>query len=195
MKKPKIKETMKHEYAIKKDTAAILPHYSENGFLHALICNSKGYHQAGLSPYDLMDLNLRYRGSSMRGAMDGAEVLVRGNMNPIVLDKDLEMVFFPSTSPWRKECVWFALNFVISSIAIDKTNTQVNLSNGGAVNINISKRTFDIKLHRAYELLYKIRQRQMQFEGPEMRLLSTYHLLVKENGVNYEDSLFHKQEE
>lgn len=187
MRKKKVKETMKHEFAIKTDTTAILPHYDENGFLHALICNSGGFYEVGLSPYDLVDLNLRYRGSSMRGAMDGAEILVKGNMNPVVLDRDLDMVFFPSTSPWRQDCVWFALNAVIASIAVDKTHTQVNLSNGSAITINISKRTFDLKLHRAYELLYKIRQRKMEFEDAEMGFHRTYHLSVKENGVNYED--------
>lgn len=187
MRKKKVKETMKHEFAIKTDTTAILPHYDENGFLHALICNSGGFYQVALSPYDLMDLNLRYRGSSMRGAMDGAEILVKGNMNPVVLDRDLDMVFFPSTSPWRQDCVWFALNAVIASIAVDKTHTQVNLSNGSAVTINISKRTFDLKLYRAYELLYKIRQRKMEFEYAETGFHRTYHLSVKENGVNYED--------
>lgn len=186
MRKKKVKETMKHEFAIKTDTTVILPHYDENGFLHAQICNSEGFYQVALSPYDLMDLNLRYRGSSMRGAMDGAEILVKGNMNPVVLDRDLDMVFFPSTSPWRQDCVWFALNAVIASIAVDKTHTQVNLSNGSAITINISKRTFDLKLHRAYELLYKIQQRKMEFEGWEMRTQSTYHLFVREDGVNYE---------
>ncbi|WKA50188.1 competence protein ComK [Planococcus liqunii] len=186
MKKRKATQAMKHEYAIKPDTTVILPHYDANGVLNALICNAEGFYQVGLTPYDLMDLNLRYRGSSMRGAMDGAEILVHGKMNPIVLDKEMNMVFFPSTSPRKSDCVWFSLNCVLSSIAIDKTHTQVNLSNGSAVTVNISKRTFDLKLNRAYELLYKIRQRRIEFEDPAMRFHSTYHLCVKENGVNYE---------
>lgn len=187
MKKRKLKATMKYEFAIKKDTTAILPHYDEFGNLHSLVCNDEGFYTVALSPYDLMDLNLRYLGSSMRGAMDGADILVKGNMNPVVLDKELGIVFLPSTSPWRKDCVWFALNAVIASIAVDKTHTQVKLKNGSAITIPISKRTFDLKLNRAYELLYKIQQRQVDFEYAEMRLHSTYSLMVKENGVNYEN--------
>ncbi|MDN7244651.1 competence protein ComK [Planococcus shenhongbingii] len=186
MKRKNKEKTMKFEYVITAETTIVLPNYNENGFLHALIGNGEGFTEVELSPYELIDINLRYRGSSLRGAMDGAEILVRGTMNPIVLDQEEILIFFPSSSPTRKECVWFGLRHIVGSVAIDKKLTQVNLSNGSAVSVNVSKRTFDKKLTKAYELQYKIQERKKNFENLNRRLQSSYHLYIKENGVNYE---------
>jgi competence protein ComK len=182
---------MKYEYIINAETIMILPDYNENGFLHALLCKGGQYTKVDISPYNLIDINLRYRGSSLRGAMDGSlEVFESGKMNPIVLDKEQGLIFFPSTALTREDCVWFNLKHIVDFTAIDKKRTRVNLSNGSAITINISKWTFGKKLNKAYELQYKMQERTKGLEDPEAKLQNPYHLFVKEDGVNYEDDLF-----
>lgn len=190
MKKSKLKMNlkMKPEYAINAETIMILPEYNGNGFLHALICKKEGFSKADLSPFDLIDTNLRYRGSSLRGAMEGAQaLLVQGNKNPVILDREQNIILFPSRSPFREDCMWFALRHVVDTVSIDKHQTQVELSNGSTIVINISKRTFDMKKNKAYELLFKMHTRNREFEVEQVAEAGQpYHLFKSEYGVNFQ---------
>jgi competence protein ComK len=186
--KPKRKQTatLKKEYAILQETVAILPDFEENGNLHTLLCNRETITTVGLSPYNLIDQNLRYLGSSHRGAIVGAGALL-GNvsMSPIVLNKELDIILFPCTSPKREDCVWFSLQHVVDSVNLGEKRTQVTLSNGSSVIVHASKYAFDRKIQRAYELRYKMQERQRAFGNLVSEPESTYHLTKDGHALNY----------
>ena len=96
------------DYTIKPETVMIVPDYNEHGYLNALVYKRDGVLKTDLSPYDLIDYNLRYLGSSLRGAIEGAKsMLGKVSMNPIIMDKELDIILFPCKSPTREDCVWF----------------------------------------------------------------------------------------
>ncbi|MGI2327646.1 competence protein ComK [Planococcus sp. YIM B11945] len=177
---------LKKEYAILQETVVILPEFDENGNLHALLCNREEIATVGMSPFNLIDHNLRYLGSSHRGAIVGAGALL-GNvsMSPIVLNKELDIILFPCTSPSREDCVWFSLQHVVDSVNLGEKRTQVNLSNGSSVIVHVSKYTFDKKVQRAYELRYKMQERQRAFGNLVNEPASTYHLTKDVHALNY----------
>lgn len=181
---------MKPEYAIGSDTIIILPEFDDNGFLNSLICKKDGVSKAGLSPYNLIDTNLRYRGSSMRGALEGAQtILEKMNMNPLILDQEQDIILFPCRSPYREDCVWLALRHIKHYKAAGKTRTQIELSNGSTIVIDVSKLAFEKKMQRAYELRFKMQAQRMQFEGKVMEAGATYHLAKTRDRGNYGDGV------
>ncbi|HSJ39410.1 MAG TPA: competence protein ComK [Planococcus sp. (in: firmicutes)] len=186
--KTRINLVMKPEYAISTETIIILPDYNENGFLNSLLCKKDGVSKAGLSPYNLIDTNLRFRGSSMRGALEGAQaILGKMNMNPLILDKEQDIILFPCRSPQREDCVWLALQHVKQYRSAGKSRTQVELSNGSTITLDVSRQTFEKKIQRAYELRFKMQAQRMQFEGKVMEMGITYHLIKNRDRRNYED--------
>lgn len=181
---------MKPEYAISSETIIILPDFDENGFLNSLLCKKAGVSKAGLSPYNLIDTNLRFRGSSMRGALEGAQaILGKMNMNPLILDKEQDIILFPCRSPYREDCVWLALQHVKQYRSAGKSLTQVELSNGSTIMLDVSKQAFEKKMQRAYELRFKMQAQKMQFEGIVMETGITYHFSKNRDRGNYEDGV------
>ncbi|ANU27570.1 competence protein ComK [Planococcus versutus] len=177
---------MKAEYAISSETIVILPDFDENGFLNALICKKDGITQAGLSPFNLIDTNLRFRGSSMRGALDGARTLLdKAYMNPVILDNERDIILFPSKSPFREDCVWLSLRHVRTYKRSGASHTRVELSNGSTIRLDVSFHTFNKKIQRAYELRYKMQAQTMRFEGQVVESGIGYHLTKGKKDLNY----------
>lgn len=182
---------MKREYTIKPETIMILPDYNEHGFLQAVLCNRQGFAKAELSPYDLIDYNLRYHGSSIRGATDGAlAMLGKVYKNPIILDKEHDIILFPCKSPFKEDCVWFSLRHILDTVEIDKNHTQVQLSNGSSITIDVSKKSFDKKMQTTYELQFKMRARKLGYEDQDIEIDNPYHLFKNVKGMYFEDGLF-----
>ncbi|MFD1031334.1 competence protein ComK [Metaplanococcus flavidus] len=193
-RKPKIHLEMKWEYAIGSDTIIIMPNFDDNGFLHSLLGKKESVSKVGLSPYDLIDVNLRFRGSSMIGALEGAQaILGKMNMNPLILDREREIILFPCKSPFREDCVWLALSHVKHYRHAGKSLTQVALSNGSTITLDVSKQTFEKKMQRAYELQGKMRSQRMQFDGKVMETGATYHLKKNNERRNYEDGMLEEK--
>lgn len=178
--------TMKPEYAISTETIMIVPNFVENGFVHSLVGKKDGIAKTGLSPYKLIDTNLRFRGSSMRGALDGSKaILDTVRSNPLILDRETDIILFPSVSPMRPDCVWLSLRHVKDYKSAGKGRTHVGLSNDSSIVINVSNSTFTMKIQRAYELRYKMRARADEFEAKAMEKGITYHLNKGADELNY----------
>lgn len=188
-KRPKIHLEMKWDYAIGSDTIIIMPHFNEHGFLHSLLGKTESVSKVSLSPYDLIDVNLRFRGSSMIGALEGAQaILGKVNMNPLVLDREREIILFPCKSPYREDCVWLALSHIKHYRHAGKSQTQVELSNGSTIKLDVSRQTFEKKLQRAYELRGKLQSQKLQFDGKVMERGIPYHLTKNVDRRNYEEA-------
>ncbi|WP_203332266.1 competence protein ComK [Planococcus beigongshangi] len=186
--KNKTKYTMKPEYAISSETIMIVPNFEENGFLHSLVGKKDGVAKTALSPYKLIDTNLRFRGSSMRGAQDGSKaILDTVRSNPLILDRETDIILFPCVSPIRPDCVWLSLKHVKDYRSAGKGRTHVELSNESTIVLNVSNQSFTLKIQRAYELRYKMRARADEFEARAMEKGATYHLDKGEDELNYGD--------
>src|SRR5690606_8911775 len=117
----------------------------------SLLGKKEGITKAGLSPLHLIDTNLRFRGSSMRGALDGAQaILEKKNMNPLIMDREQDIILFPCRSPFRADCVWLSLRHVKNYKGVSNSHTQVELSNERTIIIDVSRSTFTKKIQRAY---------------------------------------------
>ncbi|WP_407676702.1 competence protein ComK [Planomicrobium stackebrandtii] len=103
-----------------------------------ILLRTDGITKAGLSPLNLIDTNLRFRGSSMRGALEGARaILEKKSMNPLILDKERDIILFPCRSPFREDCVAVASACKELQTLRDKTHSG-KLSNSSTILLDVS---------------------------------------------------------
>ncbi|MGE7945726.1 competence protein ComK [Lysinibacillus sp. NPDC093688] len=149
------------------ETMLYMPEYDALGNLCTRVIERDSEYISKLAPTKLMDYNLRYFGSSLRGAFDGSKMILgKLNKNPIVVHERSNIVWFPSKSFIRPECQWFAVHHIQDYQAMDKKNTKVIFMNGYEITVDLSFRSFEYRIQRAYLLKYKLEKR-------------TKHLLVQ----------------
>lgn len=177
-------ETVK--FILDYETVLFLPKYDDLGNLTTIVMQNGHPVNVDMSPTELIDFNLRYFGSSLRGAGDGSRMILgKISMYPIVINEKLDIYWFPSMSPSSPDCVWFAVHHIESYKSIGKKQTQVLLSDNSTVIIDSSVYSFEKKIQRAYALKYKMEGRTNR---PVMRVQEAkqyYHIIRGVNSRNY----------
>ncbi|MEK5334309.1 MULTISPECIES: competence protein ComK [unclassified Lysinibacillus] len=149
------------------ETMLYMPEYDAFGNLCTRVIERDYQYISKLSPTRLMDFNLRYFGSSLRGAFDGSKMILgKLNKNPIVVHERFNILWFPSKSPLHPECIWFAVHHIDDYIAVSKKQTKVVFMNGQEIIVDVSPKAFEYRIQRAFLLKYKLEKR-------------TKHLLVQ----------------
>lgn len=63
----------------------------------------------------IIDDSCKYFGSSYQGRLDGSRKMLNMNYKlPIVIEEFNNLIFFPTSSPRFKECIWISLNNIKS---------------------------------------------------------------------------------
>lgn len=177
----------KNEYVLNYETAVFIPDYDDNGKLTTIVITQNDVQKVNIAPTQLMDFNLKYLGSSLRGAMEGSRMILGPiSMPPLVINETTGIYWFPSTSPKRDDCVWFALQHIKEYKEIGKKKTQVILTNGCVIEIDVSYYTFEKKVQRAYKLKGKIEERIKQLSMEVVKTTRFYHICREKLGRNYE---------
>ncbi|MGX7595108.1 competence protein ComK [Planococcus plakortidis] len=186
-KRKNFKLEMNMEKEIGQDTVLILPDYDENGCLNSVIYHTGGKIHIDSKPFDLIDTNLRFRGSSMRGAVEGsAAILGKLNKNPIIIDRDKGIILLPSQSALLDGCVWLSLQHIMECYSLEGNRTKVALSNGCSIILDGSKKSIQRRMEKAYELQFKMEAQKRIFENGKRVMENAYHLEKQAGGVNYE---------
>ena len=149
-----------NNFVLDQNTILFLPRYDKSGRLQSIVRNAKGSFDVDLAPTLLMDFNLRYYGSSLRGAIDGANMILgNGHMNPVIVNEKLSLYWFPSKSPYKDDCKWFALHHIKDYFDIGGKRTKIIFSDGSTYIIDMSRSSFDLKVQKAYKLKGKLEDR------------------------------------
>lgn len=147
-------------YVLDNNTILFSPMYDEFGYLHTTVRDVNGIFNTELGPTLLIDFNLRYYGSSLRGAIDGANMILgNGHMNPVIVNEKLDLYWLPSKSPYKDDCIWFALHHIKDYFDADGKRTKIIFSNGSTIIIEMSRNSFDLKVQKAYKLKGKLESR------------------------------------
>lgn len=150
----------KNKYIMNYDTMLFKPEYDSLGNLCTCVIEKNGQIVSNLAPTQLMDFNLRYFGSSLRGAFDGSKMILgKLNKNPIIVQERLNILWFPSRSPLSPECTWFAVHHIDDYQAVDKKRTRVIFFNGNETIVDVSIKAFEYRIQRAYVLKYRLEKR------------------------------------
>ncbi|MCL1695807.1 competence protein ComK [Lysinibacillus sp. BPa_S21] len=142
------------------ETMLYIPEFDAQGNLYTRVIERHYEYVSKLAPTKLIDYNLRYFGSSLRGAFDGSRMILgKLNQNPIVVHEQSSIIWFPSKSYVRPECKWFAVHHIKDYQAVDKKNTKVTFLNGYEDCVDLSIRSFENRVQRAFLLKYKLEKR------------------------------------
>ncbi|MFJ7699402.1 competence protein ComK [Lysinibacillus fusiformis] len=153
------------------ETMLYMPVYDSFGNLCTRVMEKSKDYISKIPPTKLMDYNLRYYGSSLRGAFDGSKMILgKLNKNPIVVDERGNILWFPSKSPLHPECIWFAVHHIEEYFSVDKKSTKVIFTNGQDIIVDVSVKTIEYRIQRAFLLKYRLERR-------------TKHLLVQYDRV------------
>lgn len=151
------------DYIMNIETAALIPHYNEFGRLVTIVFERDRYFIVEMSPYALIDYNLRYYGSSMRGAKDGAkDVIGNISMPPVAINEALEIYWLPSKSPTEDDCVWFGLHFIVSCDCDGQGGANVSLTNGYVVQVDLCYKKMNKRINQTHILKSKTEKRTKQ---------------------------------
>lgn len=141
------------DYIINEKTVMFGGVYSEYGELFTRVIEEDEIILVAMSPLKLIDKSLLQFGSSFIGAKQSSKELL-GPMYifPIKICDQLDIWIFPTKSPKKHNCVWFALNHVHRTKSLGNGKTEVTLSYGHTILINMKESAF-IKKRRMTEEL------------------------------------------
>jgi competence protein ComK len=122
-----------------------------------------------LSPFKPMDIlkkSCEFFGSSYQGRKDGTKELTGISYKaPIMLNPQMSMFLFPTTSPVKSECMWISHSHVTSYAAAENGQTSVTFQNRESHLIPISYSSFENQMLRTSNLRIAYSQRVSEMES------------------------------
>lgn len=138
-------------YMINPNTLVAVPKFI-NGKCCSCVIHCRRSILIDLSPTELVQKSLLYFAKDLKGACHGSKVVL-GNvqMCPIIISSQLKMCWFPCNTPDGNP-IWFAERHIIDTIPIGENQTDVILSFGHIVTVDMCKTHFDRRWGRANRL-------------------------------------------
>lgn len=102
--------------------------------------------------YKVMDESCKYYGSSYKGRLEAAKVLLDCSYKlPILVEESSVLIFFPIKSSLLDDCCWINLNS-INSVEKIGNKSQITFKNGKKMVFDISKLSLDNQIYRSTKL-------------------------------------------
>lgn len=145
------------EYEINDETMVVIGIDDNNSKVYE---NSREY-KISSSSYEVMDYSCQYFGSSYLGRVDGSKRMLGANYKlPIIVEETSEMIFFPSSSPEKSDCIWISLKW-FKKVEQIGNNTYIFLKNGKKIRTSSSKKTIENQVMRASRLNLILNERKI----------------------------------
>ena len=140
------------EYEINPDTMAVLP-IEVGNHTCSRVLEVEGEYVVTMKPTEIVDRSCRYFGSSLKGRQEGTrEIMGVTHKAPIIVEASNKIFLFPTASPTKQECAWLSHNYVSDCKFSLHEETTVIFTNKQAIQLQISKGSFQNQLHRTAQL-------------------------------------------
>ncbi|MCM3569338.1 competence protein ComK [Neobacillus mesonae] len=182
-------------YSIENTMIMLMKEYDQNGKRCSRVVEGRTAFLVDLSPIQLLDANLRAIGYDLKGAVNGSKfILGQTMMCPIIVNPYLKICLFPTKSPKSEDCIWFNPDHIVKPTAIG-SKTQVELSNGYCLTVNLRLPSFKAKMHTA-EKLMRLSEERGTHPGTTYFYLKPPkdHQLIKEKSGKYNFKALEKEE-
>ena len=138
-------------YEITYDTQMILPIDSGK----SKIIEEDSEYVVDNNVLEIMDHSCEYFGSSYEGRKEGTKKLIGvTHKSPIIIEESRKMIFFPTSSPDNKDCIWINLNKIDKYYKVNKTTSAIKFKNGNIMEFNVSYGSLSNQILRATRLKY-----------------------------------------
>lgn len=148
-------------YIFNIDTAMLQQRTNENGEYYTIVVEKNYVFHVNMPMQKLLDINLRYYGSSYRGARDGSRAIL-GNIQiyPIAISMLEKVIWLPSESIKSPNRVWFALHCIhYPELKPCGDQTSITLTSGLQFTIPVQHKNFIKPYNNALLLKAKMDQR------------------------------------
>jgi len=143
-------------YEITYDTQAIVPISDSKA---KAIENNEEY-IINNSTLGIMEHSCEYFGSSYDGRKEGTKQLLGiTHKSPIIVEESRKIIFFPTTSPDKEDCIWINLEKIENYYKIEKKMSAIKFKNGDILKLNISYGSLSNQILRASRLKYILEER------------------------------------
>ena len=143
-------------YEVNFDTEAIVPIDESKS---KIIENNEEYIIENNS-LEIMEHSCEYFGSSYEGRKNGTKKLLGvTNKSPIIVEESRKIIFFPTSSPDKIDCIWINLEKIENYYKIEKKMSAIKFKNGDILKLNISFGSLSNQILRASRLKYILEER------------------------------------
>lgn len=144
------------DYEITFDTQVILPVENNSS---RIIENNESY-VINVPPMQVLEHSCEYFGSSFNGRKEGTKKLLGiTHKSPIIVEESRKIIFFPTTSPDRIDCVWINLEKVNKYYKSSSKKSIIEFKNGDIIEFDVSIGFLTNQIMRASRLKYILEER------------------------------------
>ena len=144
------------DYEITFDTQVILPVENNSS---RIIENNESY-VINVPPMQVLENSCEYFGSSFNGRKEGTKKLLGiTHKSPIIVEESRKIIFFPTTSPDRIDCVWINLEKVNKYYKSSSKKSIIEFKNGDIIEFDVSIGSLTNQIMRASRLKYILEER------------------------------------
>ena len=139
------------DYEITFDTQVILPMDSKSS---KIIENNESY-VVNVTPMQILEHSCEYFGSSFDGRREGTKKLLGiTHKSPIIVEESRKIIFFPTTSPDRNDCIWINLEKISRYYKSSQKKSIIEFKNGDIIEFDVSIGSLTNQILRASRLKY-----------------------------------------
>ncbi len=144
------------DYEITFDTQVILPMDSKSS---KIIENNESY-VVNVTPMQILEHSCEYFGSSFDGRREGTKKLLGiTHKSPIIVEESRKIIFFPTTSPDRNDCIWINLEKISRYYKSSQKKSIIEFKNGDIIEFDVSIGSLTNQILRASRLKYILEER------------------------------------
>ena len=144
------------DYEITFDTQVILPVENNSS---RIIENNESY-VINVPPMQVLEHSCEYFSSSFNGRKEGTKKLLGiTHKSPIIVEESRKIIFFPTTSPDRIDCVWINLEKVNKYYKSSSKKSIIEFKNGDIIEFDVSIGSLTNQIMRASRLKYILEER------------------------------------
>jgi len=160
------------------DACVLKPKFDQLNNLYTLLKTPNGYKKVPFTPMQLLDMELKQHGSSLKGAKEAAKaVLTSNSINPIMIPRSpLVHIWFPTEAMRNMEnCMYFALHHVHDIEPYTENHSIVVLTHNERIKVPVSynklnKQWTKAKSYYATALLKQFYSRH-QYSNAEQQII------------------------
>ncbi len=143
-------------YEINDDTQLIMP----IGKNSSKIIETEDEYFIKDNTLNILEHSCEYFGSSLNGRKEGTKKLLGiTHKSPIIIEESRKIIFFPTTSPEKENCIWICLDKIDKYYKSGKKKSSIQFKNGDIVNFDISIGSLTNQILRATRLKYILEDR------------------------------------
>lgn len=144
------------DYEVNYDTQIILPIESTK----SKIIEYDNEYIIKHSVQEVLEHSCEYFGSSYEGRKEGTKKMLGiTHKSPIIIEESQKMIFFPTTSPERSDCIWINLEKIEKYYKIDNRKSAIVFKNGDKLEFDVSYGSLSNQILRATRLKFILDER------------------------------------